>query len=457
MEGRPHVSDWYRDFANSGFGTPITKQLGLPRPAVLRRYEPGQPLLPGPAVIGSAAEGRLRNALTGLLQAEGVPVQSPVTADGATDGGRPAAVVLDATGVRTPADLASVHAFLAPAVKRLRTTGRVLILADPPSDADSPAQAAARQALDGLVRSLAKELRAGSTANLLYVPAGAEGGLASPVRFFLSGRSAYVDGQVVTLSPTDVPSGEDDERPLADKVAVVTGAARGIGAPIAKVLARDGAHVVAVDISAAGQSLADVANEIGGTAVQLDITPPHAAQRLIAHVKERHGGVDIVVHNAGITRDKLLVNMDAARWNSVMAVNLQAQLDITQALRDAAGVLKPNARVVCVSSQSGIAGNRGQTNYAASKAGVIGMVRAWAPQFAERNATINAVAPGFIVTEMTAKMPLGTREVGSRLNPLQQGGLPVDVAETIAWLAQPGSGGVNGQTVRVCGQSLLGA
>jgi len=255
----------------------------------------------------------------------------------------------------------------------------------------------------------------------------------------------------------ELPAGEDADKPLAGKIAVVTGAARGIGAAIAKVMARDGAHVVAVDVPAAGDKLAEVANEIGGTAFQLDITAADAPQRLIEHLCERHGGADVVVHNAGITRDKLLVNMDAARWNSVMAVNLQAQLDITQALLDADGVLKPDARVVCVSSQSGIAGNRGQTNYAASKAGVIGMVRAWAPAFAERKATINAVAPGFIVTEMTAKMPLGTREVGSRLNSLQQGGLPVDVAETIAWLSQPGSAGVNGQTVRVCGQSLLGA
>jgi 3-oxoacyl-[acyl-carrier protein] reductase len=450
------VSDWYRDFANSGFGTTITKQLGLPRPAVLRRYEPGQPLLPGPAVIGSAGEGRLRDGLTTLLHDAGVHVQSPVTADGATDGEKPAAVILDATGLRTPADLASAHDFLAPAVKRLRATGRVLILADPPSEADSPAQAAARQALDGLVRSIGKELRDGSTANLLYVPAGAEGSIASPVRFFLSGRSAYVDGQVVTLSAADLPTDEDTDQPLAGKVAVVTGAARGIGAAIAKVMARDGAHVVAVDIPAAGDKLAEVANQVGGTALQLDITADDAPQRLIDHLCERHGGVDIVVHNAGITRDKLLVNMEAARWNSVMAVNLQAQLDITAALLEG-DVLKAGARVVCVSSQSGIAGNRGQTNYAASKAGIIGMVRAWAPEFAERNATINAVAPGFIVTEMTAKMPFGTREVGARLNSLQQGGLPVDVAETIAWLSQPGSGGVNGQTVRVCGQSLLGA
>jgi 3-oxoacyl-[acyl-carrier protein] reductase len=451
------MSDWYREFANSGFGTTVTKQLGLPRPAVLRRYEPGEPLLPGPVVIGTAGEGRLREQLTEILRDADVTVQSPVTADGATDGERLGAVVLDATGLATPGDLASAHDFLAPAIKRLRASGRVLILAAPPAEADSPAQAAARQALDGLVRSIGKELRDGSTANLIYVPAGAEESIASPVRFFLSGRSAYVDGQVVTLSTAELPGGEDHEKPLAGKVAVVTGAARGIGASIARVMARDGAHVVAVDIPAAGDKLAEVANEVGGTAFQLDITANDAPQRLIEHLRERHGGVDVVVHNAGITRDKLLVNMDAERWNSVMAVNLQAQLDITQALLDAEGVLKPNARIVCVSSQSGIAGNRGQTNYAASKAGVIGMVRAWGPEFATRKATINAVAPGFIVTDMTAKMPFGTREVGSRLNSLQQGGLPVDVAETIAWLSQPGSAGVNGQTVRVCGQSLLGA
>lgn len=446
------MSDWYRDFANSGVGTTITKQLGLPRPAVLRRYEPGQPLLPGPAVVGSAGAGRLHERLTALLRDAGVPVQSP-----GEDGERPAAVVLDATGLTGPADLAGVHAVLAPAVKRLRRSGRVLVLGDPPAEAGSPAQAAARQALDGLVRSVAKELRDGSTANLLVVPAGTEESLAGPVRFFLSGRSAYVDGQQVTLSADGGSAAQDEDRPLAGKVAVVTGAARGIGAAIARVLGRDGAHVVAVDVPAAGQALAEVANEVGGTALQLDITAADAAARLVDHLRERHSGVDVVVHNAGITRDKLLVNMDAGRWNSVMAVNLQAQLDLTQALLDADGLLRADARVVCVSSQSGIAGNRGQANYAASKAGVIGMVRAWAPAFAERGATVNAVAPGFIVTEMTARMPVGTREVGARLNSLQQGGLPVDVAETIAWLAQPASGGVNGQVVRVCGQSLLGA
>ena len=115
--------------------------------------------------------------------------------------------------------------------------------------------------------------------------------------------------------------------------------------------------------------------------------------------------------------------------------------------------------MVCVSSIAGIAGNRGQTNYAASKAGVIGVVQSLATDasLAERGITVNAVAPGFIETEMTAKVPLATREMGRRVNSLAQGGLPVDVAETIAWLAQGASGGVTGNVVRVCGQSLLGA
>ena len=106
---------------------------------------------------------------------------------------------------------------------------------------------------------------------------------------------------------------------------------------------------------------------------------------------------------------------------------------------------------------SGIAGNRGQSNYATSKAGIIGMVHALAPELRARGATINAVAPGFIETAMTAAMPFGTREAGRRMNSLAQGGQPVDVAETIAWLGAPSSAGVNGNIVRVCGQSLLGA
>ena len=164
----------------------------------------------------------------------------------------------------------------------------------------------------------------------------------------------------------------------------------------------------------------------------------------------------MLVHNAGITRDRLLANMDAATWASVLSVNLEAQLRINDALLTS-DVLGAGSRIICASSTSGIAGNRGQANYAASKAGIIGMVRAAAPGLAARGGTINAVAPGFIETDMTAAMPMAVREVARRVNSLRQGGLPVDVAETIAWLAQDASAGVNGQVVRVCGQNLVGA
>ncbi len=112
---------------------------------------------------------------------------------------------------------------------------------------------------------------------------------------------------------------------------------------------------------------------------------------------------------------------------------------------------------MCVSSISGIAGNAGQTNYSTSKAGVIGIVQGFAGPLGERGATVNAVAPGFIETQMTAAMPIALREAGRRMNSLSQGGLPVNVAETVAWLANPGSAGVTGNIVRVCGQSLIGA
>jgi len=199
-----------------------------------------------------------------------------------------------------------------------------------------------------------------------------------------------------------------------------------------------------------------VANDVGGTAFQIDITSEVAPARLATHLKDRHSAVDVFVHNAGITRDRSLVNMREDQWSSVLAVNLDAQLHINEALLDQ-NVLRAGGRVICISSTSGIAGNRGQTNYAASKAGIIGMVQALAPVMAKRDMTINAVAPGFIETAMTKAMPFATREIGRRINSLNQGGLPVDVAETVAWLGQPGTAGVNGQVIRVCGQSILGA
>jgi 3-oxoacyl-[acyl-carrier protein] reductase len=242
---------------------------------------------------------------------------------------------------------------------------------------------------------------------------------------------------------------------FAGRVAVVTGAARGIGATVVDVLARDGASVVCVDVPAAGQQLAVVANRVHGTALQLDVTAPDAGAKILEHATARHGGLHIVVHNAGITRDKLLANMTPDRWASVIGVNIAAQLAINEVLL-ASGAFTDAPRIVAMASTSGIAGNRGQTNYAASKGGIIGAVRATAPLLAPVGGTANAVAPGFIETEMTARMPALTRQVARRLNSLQQGGQPVDVAEAVAFLASPAAGGILGRTVRVCGQNLVG-
>jgi len=468
------MADTYLDLVNSGLTGTWAKKLGLPRPAVLRRHTPGDPLLDGPVLV--LGRGGDADALARLLVGPAGGAPGPLPADGADvppavlDGwqldvhrhpapdARYTAVLLVLTAVTHPDELAEPVLTAGSVLKALRAHGRVVTVSRPALDTDAPAVAAARQGVDGLLRSLAKELRGGATGNGIVVADGVPVTAPSVVgalRFLLSRRSAFVDGQLLEV---DSDAGElpaDWDQPLAGRVAAVTGAARGIGAAIADVLARDGATVVVVDVPAAGEQLVAVANRVHGTALQLDVTAPDAGERLLAHAQARHGHLDIVVHNAGITRDKLLANMTADRWRQVLEVNVAAALRINEALLTS-GDFTDAPRIVATASTSGIAGNRGQTNYAASKGGVIGMVRATAPLLAPFGGTANAVAPGFIETEMTARMPAVTRQVARRLNSLQQGGLPVDVAEAVAFLASPAAGGIVGRTLRVCGQNLVG-
>ncbi len=233
---------------------------------------------------------------------------------------------------------------------------------------------------------------------------------------------------------------------LDGKVAVVTGASRGIGRSIAQTLARDGAHVVCLDIPDQGEPLVEVANEVDGSALQLDITDDDAPERLAEHLRERHGGADVIVHNAGVTRDRTLGRMSEDEWDMVIAINLTAQERINDALIDG-DVLRPGGRIVSVSSVGGIAGNRGQANYATSKAGVIGLVEALAPELAKREATINAVAPGLIETEMT-------EGIGGNLLehvPARRAGTPEEVAECVRFLASDGATYVTGVCLTVDG------
>ena len=443
----------YAGFVRNPVGKKLAAQLGLPRPVRLRRYAADAPLVDGPVLVGGHGEAPVAARVRSLLSAEGVETVDEVAA-----GHRVGAVVADLTAVETPSDLEALRALVAPALKGLQPSGRVVVVGRLPEEAAGFAQSAARRALEGITRSIGKELRAGATANLVLVADDADANADATIRFLLSGRSAYVDGQVVRVGAGAPTEPEDWRAPLAGKVAVVTGAARGIGASIADVLARDGATVVCVDVPAAGDALARTANRVGGTALQVDVTSEDAGRRILDHATGRHGGLDIVVHNAGITRDKLLANMDGSRWASVLDVNLGSVLRMNEVLLGDDGI-REGGHVVLVSSIAGIAGNRGQTNYAASKAGVIGLVDALSADdgLRRRGITVNAVAPGFIETEMTAKVPFATREVGRLLNSLSQGGLPVDVAETIAWFSQDANAGVTGNVVRVCGQSLLGA
>ena len=469
------MTDFYTQIANAPVVGSFVKTAGLPVPVELERHSPGDPVIRGRVLLGAAPGGRLAGPLARVLASAGAATATELRDDlrgAAADGGLDAAVwnaetageddsfkalVFDATGIGSTGDLRDLRAFFGPAIRRIERSGRVIVLGTPPADCAAASEAIAQRALEGFTRSVAKEVRRGATGQLMLVEPGAEDAIESTLRFLLSPRSAYVSGQVVRVGRGESPPVPDWERPHDGRVALVTGASRGIGAAIASVLARDGAHVVGLDVPAAAEALEAVAADVGGSALTLDVTDPEAPRTIASHLAREHGGADVIVHNAGITRDKTLGRMDEERWDSVIDVNLRAPERITAALLEHDGALKDAARIVCVSSISGIAGNAGQTNYATSKAGVIGLVETLAGTAAERGATVNAVAPGFIETEMTARMPLAAREVGRRMNSLSQGGLPVDVAETIGWLASPASGGVNGNVVRVCGQSLLGA
>lgn len=452
------MSDKYQGFIQSPIGKVLAKNLGLPTPMKLERYTAGAPLVDGTVLVGG--RGRLIESLPGLLDTLGVSSTATKPEPDSEGGGRIKGLVFDATGLTSSSELVALRDFFTPVMRSLEACARVVVIGTPP-ELVSGGERVAQRALEGFTRSLGKEIGRGSTVQLVYVADGAEAAATSTLGFLLSPKSAYVSGQVVRIGAqgtgTDVPS-VDPLTPLSGKIALVTGASRGIGEEVARVLARDGATVVGVDVPQAASDLQALMKELNGDWLTLDITGKDAPQRIAHHLKEKHGGVDVVVHNAGITRDKKLANMDESRWESVIAVNLTAPELITRELLDQ-GVVNDFGSIIGVASIAGIAGNVGQTNYAASKAGVIGFVDSLADDLAagDKGITINAVAPGFIITQMTAAVPFATREVGQRLNAMSQGGLPVDVAETIAWYANPGSSLVNGNVVRVCGQMMLGA
>jgi len=452
------MSDLLIKLSNNSTTAAIVKMLGLPTPVELARAERGyvaQPFAGKTVLFGSAPNAYASDSLRSAVRGGGAqPLQAlPEDPNAKAD-----ILIMDATGCANPADYRALYDFFHPVMRRITRNARVLITAALPEAESDPVAAAAARGVEGFSRSLAKELgKRGATVNLAYVARNAVERLAGVVRFFCGVQTTYVSGQVVHVTArVAAPGALPMHEALKGKVALVTGSARGIGRATAERLVQEGAQVVCLDVPGAADALRETCAAIGATPLPLDIASAEAPRQLAEFFRDKFGGVDIVVHNAGITRDKTLANMKEHFWEMVVSINFAAIAAADKMLIDE-NVLRDGGRIVCLSSISGVAGNFGQTNYAATKAALIGYVAAQAPKLAARGICINAVAPGFIETAMTDAMPFMTRELGRRLNSLSQGGKPRDVAELITFLSTPGAYGISGDTIRVCGQGLVGA
>lgn len=447
------MSDFLLKLSANPSARRAVKALGLPLPlpAVLVRdagAAQSKALAGRTAVLAESEHGRLGAVARAVLEAGGARLDDWAE--------RVDLLVIDATGVSDLAGLRWLFERAQGGVRRVGRAGRVVVLADLVEESEGATQSAAVSAVEGFVRSVSKEIgRTGATANLLRVGRGAEERAGAALRWLLSQKSAFVTGQPLKVTTEASSNGGETakvERALAGKTALVTGAARGIGEATARALAREGATVLCLDRPEDAEALTNVAQSIGGRAIGADLSRPDAVGSVLEALGETQ--LDVIVHNAGITRDKTLARMDPKQWDAVLGVNLDAVLALTEAL---APRLRDGGRLIALSSVSGIAGNVGQTAYAASKAGVLGWVRALSKQLAPRGITVNAVAPGFIETRMTAAMPAMIREGARRLSALGQGGRPEDVAEAVTFLASPGAQGITGSTLRVCGGAFVGA
>ncbi len=241
---------------------------------------------------------------------------------------------------------------------------------------------------------------------------------------------------------------------LTNQVALVTGASRGIGQAIAQELARQGARVVGTATTEAGAAaITEYLGALGadcGKGVALNVTDAARCEQVIEQVQKEFGGLSILVNNAGITRDQLAMRMKDEEWDAVIATNLTAVARLSRAVLR--GMMKArNGRIINITSVVGAAGNPGQMNYAAAKAGVAGMSRALAREIGSRNITVNCIAPGFIDTDMTRE--LGEQQTAALMQqiPLGRLGLPEDIAAAVAFLASPQAGYITGTTLHVNG------
>jgi 3-oxoacyl-[acyl-carrier protein] reductase len=245
---------------------------------------------------------------------------------------------------------------------------------------------------------------------------------------------------------------------LDGKVALITGAGRGIGRATAEAMAREGAKVVVADVNEeSGRAAVDAITSAGGVArfEALDVSDANSVQRVVNAMRAAFGGVDVLVNNAGIVRDARLVKMAPEQWDQVIAVNLTGVFLCGQAAARVMVETNRGGAIINISSVVGLYGNFGQSNYAAAKAGVIGLTRTWARELGRHNVRVNAIAPGFIATDILQDMPGKVIDVMKEKTPLARLGQPGDIAEASVWLASDRAAFVTGAVLSVDGGLVL--
>jgi 3-oxoacyl-[acyl-carrier protein] reductase len=241
---------------------------------------------------------------------------------------------------------------------------------------------------------------------------------------------------------------------LEGKTSIVTGGARGIGKAIAKLFAQEGSNIAIIDLIF-DESVQNFENELNSMGIKAKAYSANAAkfdetQNIVNQIITDFGRIDILINNAGITKDTLLMRMTEEQWDAVINVNLKSVFNFTKAVQNTM-LKQKSGSIVNMSSVVGVSGNAGQSNYAASKAGIIGFTKSIAKELGSRNIRSNAIAPGFIISEMTAKLPQEVRDEWISKIPLKRGGTPEDVANIALFLASDLSSYVNGQVINVCG------
>lgn len=446
------MSDYLLNLSGNPFARKMIKQLKLPVPlpqnlSRSKRAWEETPLKGRKFAMGSASESAFESEIEGILKDAGAtPAAGETRAD---------ALIFDGTGLKTPKDLTQLYDFFHSHVRNVKACCHMVVVGFNGDTLSDPVAAATHKGLLGFIKSLAKETgKKGITANLIQLESGTVpvANLIGPLVYFLSHRSAFISGQSLSVGEGQ-PHSNGWAGSLSGQYAIVTGAAQGIGKAIAKCLAAEGARVIGIDHPGAKDKLKSAMQEIDGKAWSFDLMKEESCKAIVDKLNAENIKPSILVNNAGITRDKTIARMDNKKWSETIQLNLNQVMNLSEALLK--DCFADDGRIINISSIGGIAGNMGQTNYATSKSGVIGYTRARSATLKKQR--MNAIAPGFIETRMTAAMPVAVREVARRFNALSQAGAPKDIGDAVTFMAMPQSFGVSGQTLRVCGLNLIGA